>query len=115
MSDSMSNVGNDVTQQTNWEKNSLWTWGSQKSSCGKWTLEDGSVTLVNWTVLDPENYLLYLLQLMIENKSSDIYFTYGEEPALRIYGEVHRVSNAPKLEDATLEAVANVLMTVKKK
>jgi Tfp pilus assembly pilus retraction ATPase PilT len=48
---------------------------------------------------------------MIQNKSSDIYFTYGEEPALRIFGEVHRVNNAPKLEDQTLEAIANILMT----
>ena len=111
MSDSTNTIGNGVIQQTNWEKSSLWTWTSQKPVSGKWTMEDGSITLVDWTVLDPESYLLYLLQLMIDNKSSDIYFTYGEEPALRIYGEVHRVSSAPKLEDPTLEAVANVLMT----
>ena len=104
-------MSDSVTQQTNWEKNSVWVWVSQWPTPGKWTLVDGSITLVDWTVLDPENYLLYLLQLMIENKSSDIYFTYGEEPALRIFGDVHRVSNAPKLEDPTLEAVANVLMT----
>jgi Tfp pilus assembly ATPase PilU len=48
-------------------------------------LEDGSIILSDGKVLDPENYLLYLLQLMIQNNSSDIYFTYGEEPALRIY------------------------------
>ena len=104
-------MSDSITQQTNWEKNSVWVWVSQWPTPGKWTLVDGSITLVDWTVLDPENYLLYLLQLMIENKSSDIYFTYGEEPALRIFGDVHRVSNAPKLEDPTLEAVANVLMT----
>jgi hypothetical protein len=39
-------------------------------------MEDGSVVLSDGTVVDPENYLLYLLQLMIQNKSSDIYFTY---------------------------------------
>ena len=82
-----------------------------KPSSGMWTLKDGSVTLVDWKVLDPQNYLLYLLQLMIQNKSSDIYFTYDEEPALRIYGEVHRVKSAPKLEDSTLEAISNLLMT----
>ena len=88
------------------QENPSWTTVS-----GKWTLEDGSVVLGDWKTLNPENYLLYLLQLMIENKSSDIYFTYWEEPALRIYGEVHRVSNAPKLEDQTLNAISNILMT----
>jgi len=48
---------------------------------------------------------------MIQNKSSDIYFTFGEEPALRIYGEVHRVKSAPKLVDSTLEAISSILMT----
>jgi Tfp pilus assembly ATPase PilU len=74
-------------------------------------MEDGSVVLTDGTVLEPENYLLYLLQLMIQNKASDIYFTYGEEPALRVYSEVHRVTTTPKLEDPTLEAIANLLMT----
>ena len=83
----------------------------KKTDLKKWTLEDGSVVLEDWTVLDPGSYLLYLSQLMINNKSSDIYFTYGEEPALRIYGEVHRVTSAPKLEDPTLEAVCSILMT----
>ena len=84
---------------------------SKKSSASKWTLEDGSVVLADWGVVDPENYLLYLLQLMIQNKASDIYFTYGEEPALRIYGDVLRITTTPKLEDTTLEAIANLLMT----
>jgi len=48
---------------------------------------------------------------MINSKSSDIYFTYGEEPALRVYGEVRRVKVAPKLEDSTLEAISGVLMS----
>ena len=84
---------------------------STQASVSKWTMEDGSVVLSDGTVVDPENYLLYLLQLMIQNKSSDIYFTYWEEPALRIYGDVHRVTTAPKLEDQTLEAISNILMT----
>ena len=78
---------------------------------GKWTLEDGSIIMANWKKLDPKEYFLYLLQLMIQNDSSDIYFTYGEEPALRVYGEVHRVTTVPKLEDSTLEAIANLLMS----
>ena len=76
-----------------------------------WTLEDGTVILSDWKRLDPENYLSYLFQLMIDNKASDIYFTYGEEPALRIYWNVLRIKIAPKLEDSTLEAISNVLMT----
>jgi Tfp pilus assembly pilus retraction ATPase PilT len=65
-------------------------------------MEDG-------TTLNPSNYMLYLGQLMINKNSSDIYFTYGEEPALRIFGEVHRVMNAPKLGDPTLEAITKLL------
>ena len=76
-----------------------------------YTLEDGTVILADWKRLDPENYLSYLLQLMIEHKASDIYFTYWEEPALRVYWNVLRVTTTPKLEDSTLEAISNVLMT----
>ena len=76
-----------------------------------WTFEDGSVVLLDWRTLDPEKYLLYLFQVMIDNKASDIYFTYWEEPALRIYWNVQRMKNTPKLEDSTLEAIANILMT----
>ena len=106
MSDFTGNFGDDVSQIQNEEE-----WGvvSNVTTPEKWTLEDGSVILDDWTLLSPENYLLYLLQLMIQNKSSDIYFTYGEEPALRIFWEVHRVINAPKLEDPTLEALTQLL------
>ena len=55
--------------------------------------------------------MMYLAQLMIQKKSSDIYFTYSEEPALRIYGEIYRVTSAPKLQDSTLEAMASALMS----
>ncbi len=85
---------------TNWWQN---TWS------GKITLDDGSVVMEDGTTLNPSNYMLYLGQLMINKNSSDIYFTYGEEPALRIFGEVHRVMNAPKLGDPTLEAITKLL------
>ncbi len=81
------------------------------ASSGLWTMEDGTVVLSDGKRLDPESYLFYLFQMMIDNKASDIYFTYGEEPVLRIYGEVIRIKTAPKLEDSTLEAIANILMT----
>lgn len=80
-------------------------------SDGIWTLDDWTVVLSDWKTLKPDEYLLYLLQLMIEHKASDIYFTYGEEPALRIYGEVLRITTTPKMEDSTLEAISNILMT----
>ena len=118
MADFTGNLGDNPNQQDDVEMRNNPTgtgWffkdDSKKSSASKWTLEDWSVVLADWTVVDPENYLLYLLQLMIENKASDIYFTYGEEPALRIYSEVHRVTVAPKLEDPTLEALSSILMT----
>ena len=110
MSDSTRDFGDNVSQTQN-EEEKKWTVtaDSNWTSLDKWTLEDGSVILEDWTRLNPENYLLYLLQLMIQNKSSDIYFTYWEEPALRIFWEVRRVMNAPKLEDPTLEALSQLL------
>ena len=114
----LTNILNDnpVDQKQTEEKNGvsgiLWDVSAGKSNpTWKWTLEDGSIVLSDWKVLSPEDYLLHLLQLMIQNKSSDIYFTYWEEPALRIYGEVVRVTTTPKLEDSTLEAISNILMT----
>ena len=77
----------------------------------KITLDDWSVVLADGTTLSPSNYMMYLAQLMIQKKSSDIYFTYWEEPALRIYWEIYRVTSAPKLQDATLEAMAAALMS----
>jgi len=95
-----------------WSSSSQWNLsGGNESTAWKWTLEDGSVVLSDWKILGPEDYLLYLFQLMIQNNSSDIYFTYDEEPALRIYGEVHRVTTTPKLQDPTLEAISSLLMT----
>ena len=106
------NTGNSQVsgEKSSWVDGAVVTEG-KKSDLKKMTLEDGSVVLNDWTVLNPGNYLLYLSQLMIYHKSSDIYFTYGEEPALRIYGEVYRVTAAPKLEDTTLEAISGILMT----
>jgi len=103
-------VGDNMNQNQNMTEVSVWN-NSEGVTLEKWTLEDGSVILSDGKVMNPGDYLLYLSQLMIHNKSSDIYFTYWEEPAIRIYGEVHRVMTAPKLEDATLEAVSNILMT----
>ena len=102
------------SQQDQKSENVSWVTGSESSNgsvAKSWTLKDGSVALKDWTVFSPEDYLLCLLQLMIQNKSSDIYFTYGEEPALRIYWEVLRVLNVPRLEDVTLEAISNILMS----
>lgn len=102
---------NQNNSQQSWDGEFLGNWLSGDAAWWKWTLEDGSVILADWKVMSVEEYLLYLSQLMIQNKASDIYFTYWEEPAIRIYWEAHRVTNAPKLEDQTLEAVSNILMT----
>ena len=110
MTDSTDVTADNSDQQVQNSSSTEW-WNPVSNSDGKSTLQDGSVTLVDGKVLDPKNYLLYLLQMMIQNKSSDIYFTYWEEPALRIFGEVHRVKTAPKLEDPTLEAISNILMS----
>ncbi len=110
MTDSTDVTADNSDQQVQNPISTEW-WDSGSTSATRTTSKDGSVTLVDWKVLDPQNYLLYLLQLMIQNKSSDIYFTYWEEPAIRIYGEVHRVKTAPKLEDSTLEAISSILMS----
>ena len=77
----------------------------------KWTLENGYVVLSDWRTLDPENYLLYLSELIIINNGSDLYLTHWEEPAIRVFWETRRVLVAPKLEDNTLEAFSDILMT----
>ncbi len=94
-----------------WVNTSIPNWGMDNVWATKITLDDGSVIMADGTTFNPSNYMLYLCQLMIQNKSSDIYFTYWEEPALRIYGEIYRVTSAPKLQDSTLEAMASILMS----
>ena len=94
-----------------WVNGAIANWGQANSWSSKTTLDDGSVIMADGTTLNPQNYMLYLGQLMIQKKSSDIYFTYGEEPAIRIYGEIYRVTTAPKLQDSTLEAMASILMS----
>ena len=93
-----------------WVNTAIASWG-QNAWSTKVTLDDGSVVMEDGTTLNPSSYMLYLAQLMINKKSSDIYFTYWEEPALRIYGEIYRVTSAPKLQDSTLEAMAWILMS----
>ena len=119
----MEDVGNSTSMQNGvwfvqssqwsmsvWVNSAIWNWWSNVKSENV-TLDDWSVVLSNGATLNPADYMLYLFQLMVENNSSDIYFTYWEEPAIRIYGDAHRVTVAPKLEDSTLEAIAWILMT----
>ncbi len=94
-----------------WVNTAIASWNQGNWWPRKITLDDGSVVMDDGTILSPSNYMLYLGQLMINKKSSDIYFTYGEEPALRIYWEIYRVTSAPKLQDSTLEAMSSVLMS----
>ena len=108
-----SQSGVDVNKNVTWDA-SMWEDGNTSSfwkNMKMITLEDWSVVLSNGTTLNPRDYMLYLFQMMVENDSSDIYFTYWEEPAIRIYWEVHRVKVAPKLEDSTLEEISSILMS----
>ena len=108
--------GEDSNPQAQGDENSITVilanvWEDKKVWSNWWTLQDWSVVLANWKNMSPNDYLLYLLQLMIEYKATDIYFTYNEEPAIRICWEVRRVVSVPKLEDSTLEAISSILMT----
>ena len=94
-----------------WVNAAIASWDQNNGWQKKITLDDGSVIMEDGTTLNPQNYMMYLAQLMINKKSSDIYFTYWEEPALRIYWEIYRVTSAPKLQDSTLEAMSWVLMS----
>ena len=102
---------NQDSKNTSWMNDLLSDDSYIRSWNGVWTLEDGSVILADGKTLNPKNYLLYLLQLMIDNNASDIYFTYWEEPTIRVYSEIIRLSTTPKLEDPTLEAICHILMT----
>ena len=48
---------------------------------------------------------------MVKADSSDIYLTYGEEPTIRVYGEAKRLVEFPKLDDKTLDAFIDVMMS----
>ena len=120
MADLENGLNGAVQQDQSWlssEDMSAWinvsaaNWSQSSSWSGKKTLDDGSVVMVDGSTLTPSNYMMYLAQLMINKNSSDIYFTYWEEPALRIYWEIYRVTSAPKLQDSTLEAMSMVLMS----
>lgn len=77
----------------------------QGTKTGKRTLWDGSVIMEDGSVMNPVDYMIYLAQLMIKSNSSDMYLTYWEEPAIRVFWKIYRVTSAPKLEDSTLEAM----------
>ena len=60
---------------------------------------------------DPIKYFEYLLDLMIKYQSSDIYLTFGEEPTLRVFGDARRITGLPKLDDKTLDAISEYMMS----
>ena len=65
---------------------------------------------ISWEKQSPEKYLNYLLNMMVQYNSSDIYLTYWEPPAIRVFGEVRRMNSSPKLDDNMLDAICGVLM-----
>ena len=65
---------------------------------------------ISWERQSTEKYLNYLLNMMVQYNSSDIYLTYWEPPAIRVFGEVRRMNSLPKLDDNMLDAICGVLM-----
>lgn len=74
-------------------------------------VQQNSVVMEDGTSVNTEQYVYSLFNLMIKYNSSDMYFTYWEEPALRVFGEICRLTKLPKLDDCTLEAICDLLMT----
>lgn len=61
-------------------------------------------------VRNPEKYRNYLLKMMIDNWSSDMYLTYWEPPSLRIHNQVYRINQLPKFTDDILSELAYMFM-----
>jgi twitching motility protein PilT len=67
----------------------------------------------NPNITDPKEYLQYLLRIHIEYAASDSYFTFNEEPSLRVNDDVYRLIGLDKFSDEMLNGIANVLMDEK--
>lgn len=74
------------------------------------TLHFLSMAIENPHITDPGEYLLYLLKLHIDYAASDSYFTFNEEPSLRVNDEVYRLVGLDKFSDEMLDAIAQQLM-----
>lgn len=61
-------------------------------------------------VKNHKKYLDYLLQVMVENKVSDMFLTYEESPCFRINWSIHRFSKLPKFDNETLDWIAYMIM-----
>ncbi|GHV21222.1 hypothetical protein FACS1894176_11010 [Bacteroidia bacterium] len=59
---------------------------------------------------DPKEYLYYLLKVHIDYAASDSYFTFNEEPALRVNDEIYRLVGLDKFSDEMLNEIATTLM-----
>jgi twitching motility protein PilT len=59
---------------------------------------------------DPNEYLHYLLKIHIDYAASDSYFTFNEEPALRVNDEIYRLVGLDKFSDEMLNAIVAELM-----
>ncbi|MDD2537095.1 MAG: PilT/PilU family type 4a pilus ATPase [Candidatus Absconditabacteria bacterium] len=68
------------------------------------------MAIENPHITDPGEYLLYLLKLHIDYAASDSYFTFNEEPSLRVNDEVYRLVGLDKFSDEMLDAIAQQLM-----
>lgn len=54
---------------------------------------------------DISKYKDQLLQLMIENKASDMYLTYWENPSLRVFDKVYKIWQLPILDENQLNQI----------
>ncbi|MDR0369891.1 MAG: hypothetical protein LBH96_05295 [Candidatus Peribacteria bacterium] len=68
------------------------------------------MTFENPHITDPREYLQYLLKVHIDYAASDFYFTFNEEPSLRVHDEVYRLVGLDKFSDEMLTNIAELLM-----
>jgi Tfp pilus assembly pilus retraction ATPase PilT len=68
------------------------------------------MTFENPHLTDPREYLHYLLKVHIDYAASDSYFTFNEEPALRVNDEIYRLVGLDKFSDEMLNGIASTLM-----
>ncbi|MDR0607480.1 MAG: hypothetical protein LBG52_03865 [Candidatus Peribacteria bacterium] len=59
---------------------------------------------------DPKEYLHYLLKIHIDYAASDSYFTFNEEPTLRVNDEVYRLVGLDKFSDEMLNGITSALV-----
>ena len=73
--------------------------------------EDSVFHESNWWDFENDQYLSFLLHMMVDYDASDIYITYWEEPVLRVEQEALRVQWALKMTDDILISFFDILVS----